>query len=117
MFLGFGPLHLQPAFRHRPGLHALPALGIHGRTRQHPGKADGSSAGLLTGRALTPLLGLAPLLLRADHLRLCPRYSSIFFLITSILAVSTNMWMGRIARMVPQKDQGPGSSPRGTPCS
>jgi MFS family permease len=56
------------------------------------------------GRAMTPLLGLTPLLLPAAAA--LPVSLLLFALITAVLSVSTNMWMGWIADMVPLRVRG-----------
>jgi MFS family permease len=56
------------------------------------------------GRAMTPLLGLTPLLLPAATA--LPVSLVLFALMTAVLSVSTNMWMGWIADMVPLRVRG-----------
>lgn len=103
VFLGAGPLHFsllsaigQVSMLFQP-LGILVGRGSISRKRR-------VVAWAAAGRSLTPLLGLAPLLL-PRHLAL-PAVLLVFFAITSILAVSTNMWMGWIASMVPRKIRG-----------
>lgn len=56
------------------------------------------------GRALTPLLGVVPLLLPAD--RALTPVLLVFGLSTALLSVSANIWTGWIARMVPLRIRG-----------
>jgi len=103
VFLGAGPLHFS----------LLSAIGQVSMLFQPLGIIAGRGSTLkkqrvigwaAAGRSLTPLLGLAPLLLPRSLA--LPGVLAVFFVITSILAVSTNMWMGWIAHMVPRKIRG-----------
>ncbi len=103
VFLEAGPLHFsllsaigQVSMLFQP-LGILAVRGSVSRKRRVVGWAA-------AGRSLTPLLGLAPLLLPRSLA--LPAVLLVFFGITSILAVSTNMWMGWIASMVPRKIRG-----------
>lgn len=103
VFLGAGPVHFsllsaigQVSMLFQP-LGIVAGRGSVSRRRRVVGWAA-------AGRSLTPILGLAPLVL-PEELAL-PAVLLVFFLITSILAVSTNMWMGWIARMVPRRIRG-----------
>ncbi len=103
VFLGAGPLHFSLISAIGQVSMLFQPLGIlagRGSIRRK-GRVIGWAA---AGRALTPLLGLAPLLLPRSLA--LPAVLVIFFIITSILAVSTNMWMGWIAHMVPKKIRG-----------
>lgn len=103
VFLGAGPLHFSLLSAIGQVSMLFQPLGIiagRGSTRRKRRVIGWAAA----GRSLTPLLGLAPLLLpRAMALN---GVLLVFFVITSILAVSTNMWMGWIATMVPRKIRG-----------
>ncbi len=103
VFLGAGPLHFsllsaigQVSMLFQP-LGMLAGRGSSSRRRKVVGWAA-------AGRSLTPLLGLAPLVLPKEAA--LSAVLLVFFVITSILAVSTNMWTGWIARMVPKRIRG-----------
>jgi len=103
VFLQAGPVHFallsaigQVSMLFQP-LGILACRGCASRKRR-------VIAWAAAGRSLTPLLGLAPLLL-PRNLAL-PAVLLLFFIITSILAVSTNMWTGWIACMVPKRVRG-----------
>jgi len=58
----------------------------------------------ISGRALTPLLGVIPLLL--DGASALTAVLAVYALSTALLSVSANIWTGWIARMVPLKIRG-----------
>lgn len=103
VFLQAGPLHFsllsaigQVSMLFQP-LGILAGRGSSSRKRR-------VIAWAAAGRSLTPLLGLAPLLMPREAA--LPAVLLVFFLITSALAVSANMWTGWIAEMVPRRVRG-----------